>query len=147
MKLLIDLIKNFISMFDSEKMGDMIIKKQQEIYFAYKNKYPGEEPHFWLANTYLSRRKTHGDNTNDPLLQQVSYTETFLAACLSEPNNAKSLGLYILYKERPDIVLKYHKYDKEYSNLMSGLLELKKKSPEKLITEYKKYNPRLAKKG
>lgn len=137
-----DIGRFFKSIVNTKTTGEEIVKKQVEIYYQYKGKYPDKEPHDWLANTYLSRRATQGENINDPDLQMVACTETFLCACLPEPDCIRALGLYILYKERPDIIGEHPKFSEEYEKLIGSIVKLQGKNPKELEKLYKKYNPK-----
>ncbi len=139
-------IFNFIKgMFDSSTLGDNIIGKQVEIYEKQESLFPGRDPHTYLAQVWLSRMTAHGNNANDPDLQTLAFTETYSCACVPPPYCARALGLFILYKERPDIIKAYPKFAEEYSKHISPVMEsLQNGSIGEL---YKKYNPQIAAQG
>jgi hypothetical protein len=72
----------------------------------------------------------------------LSFTETFLHACIKPPLCARSLGLYFIYKESPHIIQKYPKFAKEYASLMGPVLKAQEEGTiDKL---YRRFNPRMS---
>ena len=79
-------------------------------------------------------------NEQDMVLNALS--ETYLHACIRPPLCARSLGLYFLYKENPQIIKKYPKYSTEYNELIGPVFETQENGS---IDElYKRYNPKMA---
>jgi len=60
--------------------------------------------------------KARGINLSNEQLEILPWSETRLFACLPQPQCARALGLYFLYKERPDIVKKYKHFSDELEN-------------------------------
>jgi hypothetical protein len=132
----------FKSLFDAEVLGEEIIRAQVKAYERHKQRFPEAEPHELLACTWLSRQTASLRNTNEPATQIAAYTETYLCACVPPPQCARALGLYTVYKERPDIIENYPKFSYEYTCLMEPVFKAQK---EKTLHElYRKYNPRMA---
>lgn len=100
----------FKSLFDSKTVGENIVKTQVMMYNKFVDKYPNKGPHFYLANVWLSRMASRFKNMSDSDLEMLSYTETYSFSCVPVPNCARALGLYFLYKERPDILDKYDQF-------------------------------------
>ena len=76
-------------------------------------------------------------------MQIVSFTETMQFACLPYPGNVRALALYIVYKERPDIVRRYPRFSEEFNKLMAPVMAaIGSGSIEDL---YHKYNPNMPK--
>ena len=134
--------KFFNSLFDNELIGQEIINAQVKAYERYKQRFPQAEPHELLACTWLSRQKASLRNINDPNMQMLSYTETFIFACVPPAKCARALGLYIVYKERPDIIGNYPAFSKEYSLLMNPVFEAQQNGT--ILDLYSKYNPQMA---
>lgn len=129
--------------FDPKALGENIVEKQVEVYQQQKNCFPNEEPHVHLAQTWLSRMAVHGKDSNDASLQTLAFTETYIFACLPPPICAKALGLYILYKERLDIIEACPKFKQEFNQLMMPVMQAQNNGTDKEL--YKKYNPKMSK--
>lgn len=129
------------SMFDGRVLAEEIVKKQEEMFRGHKHLFPNEEPHFHLAQTWRSRAAVHGKDPEDPNVQMVSFTETFQFACVPPPQCARALGLYILYKERPDLLEQMPELQEEFGRLMKPVHEAIANST--LDSLYRKYNPKM----
>ncbi len=130
------------SIFDSKVLAEETVKKQEEMYRKHRDVFPNEEPHFHLAQTWRSRAVMHGKNPDDPNVQMVSFTETYQFACVPPPQCARALGLYILYKERPDILEQMTELQEEFGRLMGPIhAAIANGTLESL---YRKYNPKMA---
>ncbi|MBN2183592.1 MAG: hypothetical protein JW715_16905 [Sedimentisphaerales bacterium] len=137
--------KFFSCLFDSELLGHEIVNAQVKAYERHKQRFPQAEPHELLACTWLSRQKARLQNVNNPNMQMVSYTETFIFACVPPSQCARALGLYTVYKERPDIIGNYPAFTEEYSRLMEHVFEAQQNGT--IYDLYSKYNPRMAEKA
>ena len=84
-----------------------------------------------------------GCDVNDPNMVINALSATYLHACIRHPLCARSLGLYFLYKENPQIILKYPKYSEEYDRLMGPVLEAQENGT--IDGLYKRYNPKMVK--
>jgi len=137
-------IKNFFKQFVSqEALGDQTIDSVVTIFNKAQKARPYEEPHESLASTWMHRMKGMGHNVNDPNMVLNALSETYLHACIRPPLCARSLGLYFLYKENPQIIQKYPKYSAEYNELIGPVFEAQENGT---IDElYKRYNPKMAK--
>jgi hypothetical protein len=135
---------NFLkSVVDREFLGRDIVKKQIEIYYQQKNLYPDQAQHVHLAQVWLSRQSAHGHNISSPEMQMLSYTETLLCACVPHPQCAEALGLYILYKERPDIINDYPHFCHSFEALIGPVMQAQEDG--KMEALYRKYNPNVPK--
>lgn len=72
----------------------------------------------------------------------VSFTETYQFACVPSPKCARALGLYILYKERPDILEHRTDMQEEFGRLMWPVQEAIASGT--LEDLYHKHSPRMA---
>ena len=136
-------IKNLFKQFVSqEALGDQTIDSVVTIFNKAQKARPYEEPHESLASTWMHRMKGMGHNVNDPNMVLNALGETYLHACIRPPLCARSLGLYFLYKENPQIIQKYPKYSTEYNELIGPVFEAQENGT---IDElYKRYNPKMA---
>lgn len=136
-------IKNLFKQFVSqEALGDQTIDSVVTIFNKVQKARPYEEPHESLASTWMHRMKGMGHNVNDPDMVLNALSETYLHACIRPPLCARSLGLYFLYKENPQIIQKYPKYSTEYNQLIGPVFEAQENGT---IDElYKRYNPKMA---
>jgi hypothetical protein len=132
----------FQSMFDSRVCGQEIIATQQKMYEQSRRENPGDEPHAHLARVWLSRARLHSKNPNDPTVQMVSFTETMQFACIPYPGCVRALGLYIVYKERPDIIQQYPEFAEEFAALIEPVQATMLDGT--MMTLYARQNPRMA---
>ncbi len=127
---------------NSEVMGEEIVAWQEIIYRDYEKKYPSADPHMLLAHVWLSRMAAHKKNPKDEMMHIAAFSETKQFACIPPPNNARALGLYFIYKERPDILQAYPKFGMEFESLMTPVF---KATENGSIDElYQRYNPKMA---
>ena len=92
----------FKSLVSSEAMGDEIIALQERMYRDFATKHPTDEPHQLLVYVWLGRMAAHRNDIRQEAFQQRAYSDTIQCACLPPPKNARALGLWFIYKERPD---------------------------------------------
>ncbi|HIC92535.1 MAG TPA: hypothetical protein EYP21_10895 [Syntrophaceae bacterium] len=129
------------SLVDSEAMGDEIIRVQEKAYNDAKKLYPDSDPHALLAQVWLSRMAAHGKNIDNEAMQMTAFSETMQFACVPPPGNVRALGLYFIYKERPDIIEKHPKFGLEFQKLMRPVFKAMKNGSIGAL--YKKYNPNM----
>jgi hypothetical protein len=137
-------IKNLFKQFVSqEALGDQTIDSVVIIFNKAQKARPYEDLHESLASTWMHRMKAMGHNVNDQNMVLNALSETYLHACVRPPLCARSLGLYFLYKENPQIIQKYPKFSSEYNKLIEPVFEAQENGT---IDElYKRYNPKMAK--
>ena len=133
------MIKSFYS---DEALGDQTIETTETIFLRAQRQQPNEEPHAWLASTWLNRIKAKGQNIKDPDIHMLSFGETYLHACIKPPLCARSLGLYFLYKENPHIIQKYPKFADEYESLMGPVLKAQEEGTIDQL--YRRFNPKMS---
>lgn len=134
--------KIFKQFFSEEALGDQTIETTVAVFLKSQRQQPHDEPHAWLASTWLNRAKTKGHKIDDPNVHMLSFGETYLHACIKPPLCARSLGLYFLYKENPHIIQKYPKFAEEYTSLMGPVLEAQEEGTMDQL--YRKYNPKMS---
>lgn len=133
------LMNLIMGIFDKEVLWDEIIESQINFYNKEKSFNPDKDPHDWLASVYVTRYKFNGGGKEE--LDADAYSSTMIYSCLPEPNNARALGLYFIYKENRNILLKYPKYINEFNKLMENVMKLQDEDPVKFYELYKKMNP------
>ena len=129
------------SIFNPQILAEEIIRANERTYDLLRKKYPGRNEHDYLALTYLSRRDAHRaigmDSISEEELSVISYTETRTFAVLPSPQSIRALALYILFKERADLISDSHKT--EFTELMEPVFRAEQ---EKLFEEwYARTNP------
>lgn len=72
----------------------------------------------------------------------LALTETHLFSVLDYPNSIRALGLYMVYKERPDIIEKHPEFEAEYGRLIEPVLRAQQDGT--FLEWYKRKNPKLA---
>jgi hypothetical protein len=133
----------FKSLFNAEECGDEIIATQERMYRASASEHPDWEPHQVLAHVWLSRMAAIGNDVKSQALQLKAFVDTSQFACLPPPLNARALGLWFIYKERPDILEKYPKFSEEYGRLMLPIFKAKEDGTFPGL--YRQFNPEAAK--
>jgi hypothetical protein len=133
----------FKSLVSPEAMGDEIIATQERLYRELAAKHPDREPHQLLAQVWLGRMAAHGNEIRNELFQQRAFSDTIQCACLPPPKNARALGLWFIYKERPDILERFPKFGREYETLMCPVFTAIKDGT--FMELYRRYNPQMAK--
>jgi hypothetical protein len=135
------LFRTLKSIVDPEVMGEEIVSTVEKMYALGERLGPGYDPHAQLAKAWISRMRARGiEVTNE--MQFVALAETRQFAALPPPSNSRALGLYFLFKERPDIVSQFPKFSRQYDALMSPIFKaLEDDTFEGL---YAHYNPSFA---
>jgi len=133
----------FKSLVSPEAMGDEIIALQERMYRDLAEKHPSDEPHQLLARVWLSRMAAHGNDVRQEAFQQRAYSDTIQCACLPPPKNARALGLWFIYKERPDILELFPKFGLEYETLMLPIFTAMENGT--FMELYRRFNPQMAK--
>lgn len=114
------LFRSVQSIFNPRILAEEIIRANEKTYDLLRAKYPRRKEHDYLARTYACRREAHGvlgmDSISEDELRVISYTETLKFAVLPHPKSIRALALYILFKERPDLITASHKA--EFGELM-----------------------------
>jgi hypothetical protein len=134
--------KFFQGIFNTRALGKQTIRTQERIYEKQRELFPNRDPHFYLAQVWLSRQAVWGNDPNDPALQGLAFGQTYLFACVPPPSCARALGLHFLYKERPDILIKHQDLEDEYNQLMQPVIEAQQNGTIEQL--YRMYNPRMA---
>ncbi len=136
------------SLVNAEAMGDEIIAVQERGYLQAQRMYCGADPHMLLAQLWLARRAAWGEIPTDKMHQVVgmhqiiAFTETMQFACIAPPNNMRALGLYFIYKERPDIIQNYPKFGSEFARLMAPIMAATESGGMEAL--YQRFNPQMA---
>lgn len=138
--------RNIRGIFNTKLVGEEIIDTQIQMYEQYKRSNPHLEEHGLLANVWFSRRKAlerfSGQKTDDQTLMLLAFTETHLFSVLDHPNSIRALGLYMVYKERPDIIEKHPEFEAEYGRLIEPVLRAEQDGT--FLEWYKRKNPKLS---
>ena len=97
------------SLVNNEVMGEEIVEANVKTYYQAKAMHPELGPMGWLVATYLGRQQARGDT---PSQFDAEYHCSKFEK-LSEPQNARALGLTMLCQERMDIFTEYPKFSEE----------------------------------
>ena len=136
------LFRTLKSIVNPEVMGEEIVSTIEKVYSLSERHFPNYEPHALLAHTWATRMRVRGNRITEDM-EVVAFSETRLFAALPPPSNSRALGLYFLFKERPDILGQFPKFSAQYEALMGPIFRsLENETFEGL---YSHYNPDLAK--
>ena len=130
------------SLVNAEAMGDQIISVQMNKYREAQGMSPNAEPHMHLVQVWLSRMAVHGMNPMDGTVQAAAFAETAQFSCLAFPSNVRALGLYFIYKERPDIIRNYPRFKEEFERIMAPVVAATENGEMDLL--YSQFNPKMA---
>jgi hypothetical protein len=130
------------AMFDTKYSCDQFIKSAEISFHKHKKEFPGYEPHFYLTQAWLAYMAARGSNPYDQDLQLPAFTTTYLVACVPPPKCARALGLFLLYRERPEELEKYKDLQEEFNRIMQPVFEAQENGTIEQL--YKKYNPKMA---
>lgn len=130
------------SIFDTKFNCEYFIKSTEFSFQKHKKAFPGYDPHFYLAQAWLAYMSGRGANPNDPDLQIPAFTTTYLVACVPPPLCARALGLFLLYRERPEEFKKYKAFEEEFNRIMLPVFEAQENGTIEQL--YKKCNPKMA---
>lgn len=134
------LFRTLKSIVNSEVMGEEIISTIEKMYSMSERNFPNYDPHMLLAMTFTNRTRTIGTKITEDM-QLLALSETRLFAALPPPSNSRALGLFFLFKERPDIVTKFPKFSAQLEALMSPIY--KAVNDHKFESLYQRYNPSM----
>jgi len=117
------------------------VKSIEESYELHKTKFPGYDPHFYLAQTWLAYKKSHGFDPEDKDQQLGAFSWTYLIACVNSQRCARALGIYILYKERPGLLEAYTPLKYDFNELIMPVLRAMEDGSAPEL--YKRNNPKM----
>ena len=80
---------------------------------------------------------------DDGSLEEVAFTTTLHLACIPDPDCARALGIFILFRERSEDIQQLPELVEEFNELTKPVL-LAQESNE-LENLYKRYNPNMSK--
>ena len=133
-------------MLDTKYNCEYFIKSIEVSFHNHKKTFPGCNPHVYLAQAWLAHMSMYtsmqGANPNDPDLQFAALPTTYLVACVPPPICARALGLFLLFRERPQEFTKYKTFSEEFGRIMLPVFEAQKNGTIEQL--YKKYNPKMA---
>jgi hypothetical protein len=127
---------------NGEALAEHKVESTENAFLRVQKKSPYEEPHAWLASTWRNRIKWRSMGYGDPDIRTLSLTETFFHACIKPPLCARSLGLYLIYTEHPQVMEKCPRLRREFARLMSPVIEAQENGT--LPDMYRMYNPRMS---
>ena len=114
-----------LGLFIPSYLAQNIIKANEDTYYHCKKSYPNKNEHDYLAMTYAARRRAgvavFNDRINEEQISLLAYSETHQFAVLEPPKSIRALALYILYKERPNLITDSHR--DEFSVLLDPILK------------------------
>lgn len=132
------------SFFNSRVLIEEIIIKQEKAYALQRKMYPSMEPHEHLAQVWLSRMASLGEDTYNKKSVKEAFSVTDDFSCVPHPKCIRALALHIVYKEFNRAIENNPKYKIEYEMLMAPVYEAKEKGFR--LALYAKHNPNLVKK-
>jgi hypothetical protein len=141
-----------------ELLAEDIIAANHMTYTKLRDERPGQDEHFYLANTLLRRFMVRLELTGGSLpgmehgsmaqedrrraeenqLNLIAWSETMRFSVLDPPNSIRALALYVVYKELPS---QAHRYEEEFGRLTGPVYAM---DDEAFLELYGRKNPRTA---
>lgn len=129
------------AIFSTKHNCQYFIESAEFSYHKHRDSFPGHDSHFYLAQAWLAYMAGKGRNIDNPDIQQAALTTTYLCACVPHPKCARALGLFLLYRERPEEYEKSKQLQDEFNELILPVIEAQDKGT--ILDLYRKYNPKL----
>jgi hypothetical protein len=131
------------AIFSAKYICEYFIEGIEFSYHKHRENFPGSDPHFYLAQAWLAYMKAKGENINSTDMQMAAFTTTYLCACVPHPKCARALGIFLLYRERPEKIKKRKVLQDEFNQLILPVLEAQKNGS--ILNLYREYNPNMEK--
>ena len=130
------------SIFDTKYNCEYFIKNVEDSFYKHKEKYPGYDQHFYLMQAWLAYISAKGADVNDPDIKMAAPSTTYLVACTPPDYCARALGIFLLYRERPEVLNQFKNIVEEFNKVIVPVLEAQQNGTIEQL--YKKYNPKMA---
>lgn len=108
---------------DPQALAESVVEAQIKCFAKFWSEYRERDPNAWLALTLQSRATFGGQPEGWYYAETAPFSLAPTTA--QKPQAPIALGLYILSKERPDLILPYMSDDFEY--IMSPVFEMAKR--------------------
>jgi hypothetical protein len=142
MSKILNYINFFFSLFSVGRSNKYFIKSIEGSYLKHRKEFPGYEPHFYLAQVWLAYMQSRGADINDEYIKTAAMDTTFLVACTPPSKCARALGIFLLYRERPEIFKPDGLLTKEFNEIIVPVLLAQEDGT--VMNLYRKYNPKMA---
>lgn len=133
----------FKALVNPEASGELMISSLEKQYQIMTKAMPDKNPYVHLTEIYSIRRS--GFRNLKGIEREALFAEAtqaaMLHACLPPPKNIRALALFLLFKEREDIMRSCPKFLIEYSELMEPVHAAESKGTRHNL--FKKYNPKV----
>ena len=102
------IIREILGIFKPKILAENIIKANEDSYYTLRTNHPGKNEHWYLAHTYVTRKQAGAIverqrfNEDELIIEAFSATKDF--SVLDPPDSIRTLALYTLSIERPDIL-------------------------------------------
>ncbi len=118
-----------------QALAESVVETQVKCFAKFMLEHAERDPNAWLAMTLQSRGTWGGQ----PEVWYYSETAPFSLASMTSkaPQPPIALGLYILSKERPDLILPYMSDDFDF--IMSPIVEMAKRG--EIVSRWRQVNP------
>ena len=99
--------KLFISMHLKSINPNKFVDDIERTYSKCRAETPNMDPHYYLAQTWLTFMGSLGNKTDEQSFQVAAFPTTHLVACIPHPQCARALGLFLLHRENPNALKKF----------------------------------------
>lgn len=96
------MVKFLKSLFSTKASAKEFIESIEFSYNKHRSHFPGKNQHFYLAQAWLAYMQAKGASIDEPAIQEAAFTTTYQIACIPHPDCGKALGIFLLYRERPN---------------------------------------------
>lgn len=133
--------KLFTKMYLKNINPNRFVEDIERVYLQCKAESPGMDPHYYLAQTWLTYMGSLGNDINKKDFQVAAFPTTYLIACISYPYYGEALGLFLLHRENPDAFKKFPLLMDNYNRYILPVIEAQETG--KIEELYKKNNPNI----
>lgn len=138
------LFKNFLKfILNFANNPNKFVDDIENTYIRCRTETTGMDPHYYLAQTWLTYMASCGKNVEKEEFQIAAFPVTQLIACVPHPYCGRALGIFLLYKKNPKILKQYPLLLDDFNRFIYPVFEVAEKGNIEEL--YKKYNPNINK--
>jgi|GEM_PF-2426534 len=138
----INILRFLKGLFNSGAIAEGFVSDIECSYQKYKDAFTGYDPHFYLAQAWLAYMSARGEDIEDAAFKEAASTTTYQFACIPEPDCAKALGIFLLFRQDPDMITEHSYLEEEFNNIMEPVLKAQTTGTVQEL--YQKFNPKMA---
>jgi len=128
------------AIFDTEYSNEYFIKNIEDSFYKHKKEFPGNDQHVYLQQVWLAYMAAKGADISDPNIKMAAPGTTYLVACTPPLFCARALGVFLLYRERPEVLKESRNILEEFNKVILPVIQAVENGTVDLL--YRRYNPK-----